>query len=159
MKPVTPFFLVLAAVGLIAAKQEEEKPTMKPLESEQHEGQYVVRKERAALATLRQTQSLYHVNPAGHIFQVVLRNEASTGKNGLDLSFLSDLDHLEFLITSKIPATSQGARSLLKLKRLTDLALSGPDIGDEQMAVVATIKQLRVITWGPRMSAPRGSPS
>jgi hypothetical protein len=62
MKRITPLFFVLAAVALIAGKQEDEKATLP------HAGvPNVVPEERAALAKLREIDAIYAVKPGGHI--------------------------------------------------------------------------------------------
>ncbi len=139
MKRFTPVFLFLAAMGIAAAKAEEEKTALRPPADERQ----VVPEERAALAKLRGLNASYEIAPTGHITDVQLISTRMNHIKELDLGFLSDLSHLQKLGVGALRIPIRGTEALLKLDRLTQLGLSG--FRDEDMAVVGRMQQLRVL--------------
>ena len=93
MKRITPFFLALAAMSFVAAKQENEQPPLKPRSGQR----YVVLAERDAVAKLQRFNAQYGVNPAGHVTGIFLTSKDEGSPETSDLGFLRDLDRLEML--------------------------------------------------------------
>src|SRR5208283_5213581 len=115
-----PLFLVLAAVGLVAAQPEDPK-----IFHWTGDASSAVLEERAALAKWRQFVSRYAVSPTGHVSAVEVDYDWKKSTDGLDINFLSAFSELERLETYRPPARPQAMDGLTKLKRLTYLEISG----------------------------------
>jgi len=150
MNRITTLFLVLAAMGLVAAKPEEEKAIPEPADVQQYRGQYIVPDERSAAAELDRLPATYAADESGRITRVVLADEGLQCKQELDLRFLSNLSHLEELILINIPLEPHGMDSIPTLKRLKSLefTFTRRKVPDENMAALGKMRQLRILRFG-----------
>jgi hypothetical protein len=141
MNCAIPLILVLAAAAFAAAQGQGAEETVWSTRDMRD----IVPAERAALASFN---ALYAVSPTGHVTAVDVLSYWETNDGAVGLSILSRLRDLEKLIVDRAPKSAHAMDGLTELKRLTYLKISSGSLGDEHLAVVAKIPNLRSLTFG-----------